>query len=234
MDFFRFPHTPHIAWLGAGQPRDDKVLVPDEVQPILSQDVVVEEKVDGANVGFSVDEDGNLQLQNRGTFLTQDGCHPQFKPIWRWLQPRGYALAEVLFPDLMLFGEWCYGVHSVRYSRLPDWLLAFDIYDRGAGRFFSTARRDELFAQLGLAAVPRLGSGLFDLAGLRTLLGQSRVGDVPAEGLYLRVDDGDWLAARAKLVRPEFVQSMGEHWSQRTFESNRLASTEAGEQGSCY
>jgi len=234
MDFFRFPHTPHIAWLGAGQPRDDKVLAPDEAQAVLSNEVVVEEKVDGANVGFSVDEDGNLQLQNRGTFLTQNGCHPQFKPIWRWLQPRGHALAEALFPDLMLFGEWCYGVHTVRYSRLPDWLLAFDIYDRGAGRFFSTARRDELFTQLGLAAVSRIGSGRFDLAGLRTLLGQSRVGDLPAEGLYLRVDDGDWLAARAKLVRPEFVQSIGEHWSQRTLESNRLASTEAGEQRSCY
>ncbi|MGV3590570.1 MAG: DNA ligase, partial [Gammaproteobacteria bacterium] len=27
-EFFRFPHTPHIAWLGAGMPRDDKVLAP--------------------------------------------------------------------------------------------------------------------------------------------------------------------------------------------------------------
>ena len=25
-DFFRFPHTPHIAWLGKDSPRDDKVL----------------------------------------------------------------------------------------------------------------------------------------------------------------------------------------------------------------
>jgi hypothetical protein len=230
MDFFRFPHTPYIAWLGAGQPRDDKVLAPDEAQAVLSNEVVVEEKVDGANVGFSVDEDGNLQLQNRGAFLAQDACHPQFKPIWRWLQPRAHALAEALFPNLMLFGEWCYGVHSVRYSRLPDWLLAFDIYDRGAERFLSTARRDEIFTRLGLAAVPRLGAGRFDLTGPRALLGQSRVGEVPAEGLYLRVDDGDWLAARAKLVRPEFVQSITEHWSQRPLESNRLALTEAGEQ----
>jgi hypothetical protein len=129
----------------------------------------------------------------------------------------------------MLFGEWCYGVHSVRYSRLPDWLLAFDIYDRGAGRFFSASRRDEFFAQLGLAVVPRLGAGHFDLEGLRTLLGQSRVGDVPAEGIYLRVDEGDWLAARAKLVRPEFVQSIGEHWSHRKLESNQLAAAEVGE-----
>jgi hypothetical protein len=229
MEFFRFPHTPHIAWLGGGQPRDDKVLAPDEAQALLLRDVVVEEKVDGANVGFSLDEDGNLQVQNRGGFLSPDRCHPQFKLLWRWLKPRAHELIEALFPDLMLFGEWCYGVHAVRYSRLPDWLLAFDVFDRRQGRFWNTSRRDELLAGLGLSSVPRVGAGRFDMAGLRAMLGQSRVGDVPAEGLYLRVDDGDWLAARTKLVRPEFVQSIGEHWSNRSLETNQLAVGDAGE-----
>ena len=35
-DFFRFPHTPHIAWLATGAPRDDKVLSPDEAHELLS------------------------------------------------------------------------------------------------------------------------------------------------------------------------------------------------------
>ena len=34
--FFRFPHTPHIAWLAAGAPRDDKVLSPEEAQALLA------------------------------------------------------------------------------------------------------------------------------------------------------------------------------------------------------
>src|SRR5690606_2076140 len=49
-EFFRFPQTPHLAWLGEGQPRDDKVLTPDEVDALLAGEVVVEEKVDGANI----------------------------------------------------------------------------------------------------------------------------------------------------------------------------------------
>ena len=36
-DFFRFPHTPHLAWLGEGSPRDDKVLSPNEVTGLLAQ-----------------------------------------------------------------------------------------------------------------------------------------------------------------------------------------------------
>ena len=47
--FFRFPRTPHIAWLGEGKPRDDKVLAPHEVQELLAHDLVVEEKADGAS-----------------------------------------------------------------------------------------------------------------------------------------------------------------------------------------
>ena len=235
MEFFRFPHTPHLAWLGVGEPRDDKVLTPDETESLLSHNVTVEEKVDGANVGFSVDEEGNLQAQNRGSFLTPGNCPPQFKPIWQWLEPRRDALCDALFPDLMLFGEWCYAAHTVRYSRLPDWFLGFDVFDRASWGFWSVSRRDELLGRLGLAIVPTIGVGSFDLPRLRALLGQSRLGDFLAEGLYVRVDKFawgasrmQWLASRAKLVRSEFIQSIGEHWSQRALETNKVVSSTRG------
>ena len=69
-DFFRFPHTPHLAWLGAGEPRDDKVLTPVEAGALLSDVVSVEEKLDGANLGFSLGSDGQLRAQNRGQYLS--------------------------------------------------------------------------------------------------------------------------------------------------------------------
>ena len=208
MDFFRFPHTPHVAWLGQGQPRDDKVLTPGEAKEVLANDLVVEEKVDGANVGFSVDEEGDLQVQNRGSLLSHGTCHPQFSPLWRWLQPKQDLLAEALFPDLMLFGEWCYAVHSIRYTRLPDWFLAFDVYDRSKGTFWSVPRRDELVHRLGISLVPKLGAGRFDLPGLRKLLVASQLTEGAAEGLYVRRDEGERLVARAKLVNREFTQAL--------------------------
>ena len=64
--FFRFPHTPHLAWLGEGVPRDDKVLSPPEVAVLLGADVVVEEKLDGANLGISLSPEGEVRAQNRG------------------------------------------------------------------------------------------------------------------------------------------------------------------------
>jgi len=64
-DFFRFPHTPHIVWLGNGIPRDDKVLSPQEADTLLLYEVIVEEKLDGANLGISVSQEGYVRAQNR-------------------------------------------------------------------------------------------------------------------------------------------------------------------------
>ena len=117
--FFRFPHTPHLAWLGKGTPRDDKVLSENERTTILARDLVVEEKVDGANIGISVDDDGDLRVQNRGSYLDRHHLPPQFKPLFRWIHPHREALVDALWPDLVLFGEWCYAIHSVEYTKLP-------------------------------------------------------------------------------------------------------------------
>lgn len=221
--FVKFPRTPHVFWLGKEPPRGDKLLSPEEAKALLNSPVVVEEKVDGACIGFSVDEAGRVRAQNRGSFLEPGGA-PQFRPLWNWLAVRQDELIENLGTNLILFGEWCYAKHSVAYDALPDWFLAFDIFDRVAGRFWSRTRREGLVGRLGLASVSLVGEGIFGQRRLTSLLGPSRFGNVPAEGLYLRWDDGDWLRARAKLVRPGWVQDDEEHWSQRPLEANRLSS----------
>ena len=179
-DFFRFPHTPHVAWLGEGRPRDDKVLPSNEVGALLAGEVIVEEKVDGANLGFSVGDDGVLRGQNRGSFLALDAPEGQWKPLKRWLSTRRHALIDALGANLMLFGEWCYAVHSVRYSQLPDWFLAFDVYDRATGAFWSVDRRNERTAALDIVTVPELSRGRQSIASLKKLLGKSRLTDGPA------------------------------------------------------
>lgn len=133
-------------------------------------------------------------------------------------------MLDALWPHLTLFGEWCYAVHSVRYDALPDWLLGFDVYDRRQGRFWSVDRRDALLAELGLTPVPEVARGRFDEEALVEMAeGPSAVGREPREGIYVRREVDGWLAQRAKLVRPSFVQAIDEHWSRRPLDCNRLA-----------
>jgi ATP-dependent RNA circularization protein (DNA/RNA ligase family) len=222
--FFRFPHTPHLAWLGDGRPRGDKVLSPHAAAALLAGPVVVEEKVDGANLGFSVTPEGDLLCQNRGAYLTPDTSHRQFRPLWPWLAPRREALIDALWPNLILFGEWCVAVHSVHYDRLPDWFLGFDVYDREAEMFWDTGRRNVLFAELGLSSVPQVSSGATTLPQLLDVLGPSSLGGAPMEGLVVRRDTDDSLTSRAKLVRATFTQAIETHWSRGPFRRNALAS----------
>jgi len=220
-DFVKFPRTPHLFWLGETAPRGDKLLDGETAAELLRKPFIAEEKVDGANLGLSVDASGRVRAQNRGAYL-EGRTLPQFKPLSAWLAPREQVLREALGGGLILFGEWCYARHTVVYDALPDWFLAFDVYDRAAGRFWSRERRDVLVRRMGLASVPLLGAGLLDRRGIEKLMGASLVGSVPVEGAYLRWEDGDWLDARAKVVRRGWVQPDEEHWSKRAVEPNRL------------
>ncbi len=220
-DFFKFPSTVHLAAPRDVDLRDDKVLSKAERSAFLERDLIVEEKIDGANLGLSFDADGGVRAQNRGDYLNFPAVG-QWKHLSDWLMPRTDALFDHLTDRLILFGEWCYARHSVAYDRLPDWFLAFDIYDRVEERFWSCRRRDEILASIGLARVPELAHGRFTISGLEDLMRQSRVGDAPAEGLYMRVDSEDWLEQRAKLVRTTFVQSIEKHWAHSAIAPNRL------------
>lgn len=94
-NFFRFPQTPHFVWLGEGMPRDDKVLSATEVKSLLADEVVIEEKLDGANLGFSLDTSGAVRAQNRGQYLEAPYVG-QFARLPAWLAQHESGLHSVL------------------------------------------------------------------------------------------------------------------------------------------
>ena len=94
-DFVKFPTTPHLLWLGTTPARADKVFARHEAESFLRLPVIVEEKVDGANLGISFDAHGNLLAQNRGNLL-QRGVKDQFAPLWVWLSEHETRLFDAL------------------------------------------------------------------------------------------------------------------------------------------
>ena len=226
--FFRFPHTPHLVWLGQGQPRDDKVLTFAEARALLAGRVVVEEKLDGANLGYSLAPDGTLRVQHRGQYLVEPYTG-QFSRLGSWLTIHAEMLTSALSQNLMLFGEWCAARHSLNYDRLPDWLLMFDVYDRRQRLFWSSPRRNALALDLGLSCVPQVAHGRMSLSRLKELLAiePSRYRQGPLEGLVVRRESMEWCESRAKLVRVDFAQAIDTHWRKRSIEWNRMRPTDA-------
>lgn len=222
-DFFRFPHTAHIAWLSPGSPRDDKLLNPAEIKELLHGPVIVEEKLDGANLGLSLAADGQLRAQNRGQYL----LHPytgQFARLPAWLTQHEANLRSVLTHDLILFGEWCAARHSLEYHALPDYFLLFDVYQRSTEQFWSTTRRNQLASAAGLTTVPCLHRGETTVHALKDMVAHTpslfRKG--PLEGVVVRRENDNWCEARGKVVRADFTQAIEEHWSRRGIHWNRI------------
>lgn len=220
-DFYKFPRTPHLAVLADSVIRDDKVMSVSEREMFLRHELVVEEKVDGANLGISFDRKAHVQCQNRGAYL-QYPYKGQWKKLFEWIASKTDILFEKFTDRYIVFGEWCYAQHSVFYNRLPDWFLGFDIFDKKSLGFLSCSRRDAILQDIDILGIPIIKKGHFSLSELKEMLSTSRLCDKPAEGIYLRFDQGDWLKQRAKLVRPEFIQSVGEHWTRGGIKANQL------------
>jgi len=257
--FFKFPRTRHVLNTGGtAVTRDDLVMDVGRAGRFFDGRTVVvaEEKVDGANLGFSLSRNYEIRAQNRSHYVNEH-THGQFKPLPSWLDVHGWALCQLLEPEVeVLFGEWLVARHSVRYSRLPGHFVAFDIYNKRTGTFASAAERNRRLRGLGIPVVRTLARRAMnskdDLLALLEL--RSGYGDGFVEGAYLRIDSdaqqeqavGEAAARlevgaedesapsrkvdpalprnalRGKLVRPDFIQGIEDHWMGRSIELNGL------------
>ena len=218
--FFKFPRTRHVLNAGGtAVTRDDLLMDASDAGRFFDGRTVVtaEEKVDGANLGFSLTRDYEIIAQNRSHTVNPES-HSQFRPLAAWLAEHGWALCQLLKPEAeVLFGEWLAARHTVGYTHLPGYFVAFDIYDKRTGTFCSASERDRRMAGLGIPCVRRIARQAFHTKEelLSLLETQSAYGDGFVEGAYLRIDDdstGRRNVARGKIVRPDFIQGIEEHW----------------------
>jgi ATP-dependent RNA circularization protein (DNA/RNA ligase family) len=213
MTFIKFPRTPHLIILPGLDIRDDKQLPKSEAEKFFTNPIIIEEKIDGANVGISVGPLGDLRVQNRGNFI-YPGSDRQFDTIWEWAYIRNDLFTKHLADKYILFGEWCYYKHSIFYNSLPDWFLGIDLFDISENKFLNTPDRIRMFSELNITAVPIINSGIFSRNIIIDLLNsqKSRFSSERIEGLYFRLEDNFRLISRAKIVRNDFIQNIKDHW----------------------
>ena len=232
--FVKYPRTPHL-FGSTGTPDDKRLGEAESDRFIADPSLIVEEKIDGTNVGVHFQADGNMALQCRGHLITE-GMHPQYDLLKQWTAYKRPILESRLADRYILFGEWMYARHSILYRRLPHYFFEFDVYDKSEQVFLSLVRRLELLDGVGVETVPVLHRGAANRRRLESLIGPSRFDgefdnprtrrtDDLMEGLYLRTESAGVVTGRAKFVRPEFVEKIIEsvHWRRRAVTPNRLS-----------
>ncbi|MFT5682327.1 MAG: hypothetical protein ACI8RZ_003245 [Myxococcota bacterium] len=227
----RFPRTPHIE--GSRLQAGDRDLSQVPFSEIAGLNLIIEEKVDGANAGLSFSAERELRLQSRGHYLAGGPRERHFAMFKTWASCHQWALWERLRDRYLVYGEWMYARHTVFYDTLPAYFLEFDVYDRQADRFLSTDARAELLDGLPIHSVPILHRGTVASAeALRGMVAGSQYRstrwreamtqaaeaagqDVArliretdstdlAEGLYLKREEGGAVVGRYKWVRAGF------------------------------
>ncbi|TGZ85236.1 hypothetical protein EX30DRAFT_300966 [Ascodesmis nigricans] len=246
LPLFKFPRTKHLLNLGSAT-RDDLVISEDDQSRIFNSGIygVITEKVDGANMGFSLDSNGEILVQNRSHYIPISSAiaataeQMQFAKLPNWVDVNREKLMRVLrphgerFPERwMLFGEWMYAVHSIRYNALPSLFVAFDLYDRLEHRFLPFMDMRERVHAAGLEVVPVVYNGEVKEEVLRELVNgdSGYVGE--REGVVVRFGkrgEGE----RGKVVREGFMRDEeGEevrHWRKREVRRN-VVRMEGGEE----
>jgi hypothetical protein len=233
-DFIKYPRTPHL--FGSKGTVDDKHLGESESNRFIADEsLIVEEKIDGTNVGIHFSDVGQLVLQCRGHLITE-GMHAQYDLFKQWATVKRFVLEERLENRFILFGEWVYARHSVFYRQLTHYFFEFDIYDKEKEAFLDLEQRLDLLDGAGIETVPVVHSGSLKRSDLDELIGPSLFGsqfdnpitkrtDNLMEGVYLRTEADGVVTGRAKFVRPEFVEKIKQstHWQHQVMVPNELA-----------
>ena len=229
----KYPRTQHIK--GSKLQEGDYDLSQIPFSKIQNKNIVIEEKVDGANVGISFSTDGELLLQSRGHFLVGGYKERHYDLLKIFANENYQQLYSVLGDKYIMYGEWLYAKHKIYYDALPSYFLEFDVYDKEKGVFLDTTSRRELLKDLPICSVPVLASGKFDSLEkvlsflknsnyktennkqnlLKTLnelslnvdecLSETDLSPL-MEGLYIKVEENGIVTNRMKYVRYSFTQ----------------------------
>jgi protein-tyrosine phosphatase/predicted kinase len=224
-NLLKFPRTPHFIDLG-GTTRDDLVISEKNVNEFYkSPEVLIEEKIDGANLGISL-IDNEIKIQNRSHYINNKS-HSQFQLINNWISKKYDSLMKILNENRIIYGEWVFAKHSIYYDKLPDLFIVFDIYDRLEERFFSRNRLEKTLADTDLFWVPLIFKGRLKNVNLYNLIEEYSEfsSNYRREGIYLRLNTPKWLIKRAKIVRSDFIEG-DERWDIKDIEKNKLISYE--------
>lgn len=227
LTIYKFPRTPHLINVGAATSDDVHV----DLSSFAGETghVVVTEKVDGANMGFSLSYDrSRIVVQNRSHYVSSS-THEQFKKLGFWVERHEDELRRVLdrdphFPErYILYGEWMYATHSIPYAALPDYFVAFDIFDRTTQSWADTKSLRGLLEDTTISLVPIIYEGKMPTEPelLSMIQRQSSFYEGRVEGVYVKVEVDGRVKSRGKVVRSDFIAG-NEHWTRGGIRANVL------------
>ena len=191
-----------------------------QLKRLLSGEVIVEEKMDGSNVGIIRHAKG-FSLQKRNS-LVGTSVHAQFDFFHNWANGAAREAIMSVPQGTLIYGELLYATHHIYYNNLPEEFLVFDV--RQGKKWMKYDKRKEFCEKHGFFMVPLVDRGHFTKDELSEIVPeQSAHGDI-CEGVVVKryAKHGYF---RGKIVKPGFIKALDEddeHWSRKEVRRNKV------------
>lgn len=130
-------------------------------------EMIVTEKVDGSQLAVGWKND-KPYIQGKNSHIAEFDKRKAYHGTWSWVW-ENIAKVEML-KGYLVFGEWLRVQHSLPYDDLPDWFVAFDVWDYENGKFMNWDAVTEFCKRVGFATVPELFRGKLKKEDLPTLV----------------------------------------------------------------
>lgn len=186
--------------------------------------LVIEEKMDGANVGIIRHKKG-FHLQKRGS-LVGSSEHPQFQRFHAWANNEKYDSIMKIPLHCTVYGEWLYATHNIPYRNLPDYFLMFDVWNNIKKRYLDRFEREDfiILNNLDFYQVPILFDGYIDYEDAIKMIPRASEYGEYAEGIVVKRYTKGRQYYKGKIVDPRFHKELEEsdHWRDKPFKVNEL------------
>jgi atypical dual specificity phosphatase len=220
-----FPRTLHLPYKPNAS-KDDVVAEEADAKVVFEQTVHVEEKIDGASVGMMLYDDHpiirNRDYIMRKGYVKDTPAKKQFASVWNWWYDHKECFEKL--HGFAVYGEWMKAQHGIHYTRLPDWFIAYDLFDHRIAQFLAPKTARRLLQEAGFT-VPevRFVGKIEDYNQFEEMANMPATwAEGKAEGVYVKVDNAEVVTHRFKMVRQDFIR--GQFWDGKTLLKNSLGS----------
>ncbi len=226
-----FPRSRHLPYK-ANASADDIIAIESDAEVVFESSVSVEEKVDGASIGITIHEDHFLvrnrnHIMNKG-FVKNTPAKKQFTSVWNWTVDNRSKFDKIMEQgQYSVYGEWMVGRHGMAYTRLPDWFVAYDVYDQERQHFLGYDVARPLLIECGFCVPPEIyvaGNRLANSGEFHVLMTEcfSEWADGKVEGIYIRVG-AEIITHRFKMVRSDFERNVPQFGEDGKIIKNQVA-----------
>jgi len=166
--------------------------------------IIVQEKLDGSNVGVCK-KDGIIHALTRAGYLASSSPYEQHHMFGKWVSNHCALFDSLLNEGERFVGEWLMQAHGTRYDLRHSPFVVFDLMD-GAKRASYDALTERVAGKLFQPFLIHRG-GALSIADAMAALGEfGKHGSLdPVEGAVWRVERKGEVDFLAKYVRPDKV-----------------------------